>query len=96
MYYQVCVASLNFDFKGQHITDISMEDSNLIFGMHVYLMKLHILSGGSSRSLDKCKYGTQHYTVISTCRVLSAMMEQYIRFPESRHELTIIAYGFHE
>ncbi|KAH3782209.1 hypothetical protein DPMN_160121 [Dreissena polymorpha] len=40
--------------------------------------------------------GTQHYTVISTCRVLSAMMEQYIRFPESRHELKIIAYGFHE
>ncbi|KAH3791361.1 hypothetical protein DPMN_144845 [Dreissena polymorpha] len=40
--------------------------------------------------------GTQHYTVISTCRVLSAIMEQYIRFPESRHELKIIAYGFHE
>ncbi|KAH3811792.1 hypothetical protein DPMN_140207 [Dreissena polymorpha] len=28
--------------------------------------------------------------------VLSAMMEQYFRFPESRHELKIIAYGFHE
>ncbi|KAH3835474.1 hypothetical protein DPMN_108822 [Dreissena polymorpha] len=40
--------------------------------------------------------GTQHYTVISTCRVLSAMMEQYFRFPESRHELKIIAYEFHE
>ncbi|KAH3876782.1 hypothetical protein DPMN_009539 [Dreissena polymorpha] len=40
--------------------------------------------------------GTQHYTVISTCRVLSAMMEQYFRFPESRHELKIIAYEFPE
>ena len=28
----------------------NIEDSNLIFGMHVYLMKLHILSGKSSRS----------------------------------------------
>jgi hypothetical protein len=28
----------------------NIEDSNLIFGMHVYLMNPHILSGGSSRS----------------------------------------------
>ncbi|KAH3717888.1 hypothetical protein DPMN_060684 [Dreissena polymorpha] len=74
MYYQVCVASLNFDFKGQHITDIRYHrNSDIVISK-----------------------GTQHYTVISTCRVLSAMMEQYIRFPESRHELKIIAYGFHE
>jgi hypothetical protein len=26
-----------------------IEDSNFIFGMHVYLMKLHILSGERSR-----------------------------------------------
>ena len=28
----------------------NIEDSNLIFGMHVYLMELHILSGERSRS----------------------------------------------
>jgi len=28
----------------------NIEDSNLIFGMHVYLMGLHILSGERSRS----------------------------------------------
>jgi len=28
----------------------NIEDSNLIFVMHVYLMNPHILSGGSSRS----------------------------------------------
>ncbi len=33
---------------GHNFFDI--EDSNLIFGMHVYLIKLHILSGGSSSS----------------------------------------------
>jgi len=33
----------------------NIEDSNLIFGVHVYLMKLHILSGGGSRSSFKVK-----------------------------------------
>ena len=33
----------------------NIEDSNLIFGMHVYLMKLHILSGERSRSSFKVK-----------------------------------------
>ena len=28
----------------------NIKDSNLIFGMHVYLMELHILSGERSRS----------------------------------------------
>ena len=30
--------------------------SNLIFGMHVYLMELHILSGERSRSEVKCMW----------------------------------------
>jgi hypothetical protein len=34
---------------------LNIEDSNLIFGMHVYLMKLHILSGERSRSSFKVK-----------------------------------------
>ena len=33
----------------------NIEDSNLIFGMHVYLMELHILSGERSRSSFKVK-----------------------------------------
>ena len=33
----------------------NIEDSNLIFGMHVYLMKLHILSGKRSGSSFKVK-----------------------------------------
>ena len=32
-----------------------IEDSNFIFGMHVYLMELHILSGERSRSSFKVK-----------------------------------------
>ena len=32
-----------------------IEDSNFIFGMHVYLMKLHILSGERSRSSFKVR-----------------------------------------
>ena len=40
----------------------NIEDSNLIFGMHVYLMELHILSGERSRSSFKVKgqiYGSK-------------------------------------
>ena len=33
----------------------NIEDSNFIFGMHVYLMELHILSGERSRSSLKVK-----------------------------------------
>ena len=33
----------------------NIEDRNLIFGMHVYLMRLHILSGGSLRSRSSFK-----------------------------------------
>ncbi|KAH3784027.1 hypothetical protein DPMN_161977 [Dreissena polymorpha] len=33
----------------------NIEDSNFIFGMHVYLMELHILSGERSRSSFKVK-----------------------------------------
>ncbi|XP_052264182.1 putative nuclease HARBI1 [Dreissena polymorpha] len=40
--------------------------------------------------------GTLHLTVIATCRVLSVMMEQHIKFPESRHELKTIADGFQQ
>ncbi|KAH3768340.1 hypothetical protein DPMN_169552 [Dreissena polymorpha] len=36
---------------GEHF----IEDSNLIFGMHVYLMELHILSGERSRSSFKVR-----------------------------------------
>ncbi|KAH3696452.1 hypothetical protein DPMN_083917 [Dreissena polymorpha] len=31
-------------------SSFKVRDSNLIFGMHVYLMELHILSGEMSRS----------------------------------------------
>ena len=34
----------------------NIEDSNLIFGMHVYLMELHILNGERSRSSFKVNY----------------------------------------
>ena len=33
----------------------NIEDSNLKFGMHVYLIKLHVLSGERSRSSFKVK-----------------------------------------
>ena len=33
----------------------NIEDSNLMFGMHVYLMELHILSAERSRSSFKVK-----------------------------------------
>ena len=39
----------------------TIEDSNLIFGMHVYLMKLHILSGERSRSRSSFKVRGQIY-----------------------------------
>jgi len=44
--------SENFNI-GHHFFNI--EDSNLIFGMHVYLMELHILEGERSRSSFKVK-----------------------------------------
>ena len=47
----VC-SSENFNI-GHNFCNI--EDSNLIFGMHVYLMELHILSGERSRSSFKVK-----------------------------------------
>ena len=42
--------SENFNI-GHNLSNI--EDSNLIFGMHVHLMALHILSGERSRSKVK-------------------------------------------
>jgi hypothetical protein len=36
----------------------NIDDSNLIFGMHVYLMGLHILSGERSRSRSSLKVKT--------------------------------------
>ena len=39
----------------------NIEDSNLIFGMHVYLMELHILSGERSRSRSSFKVKGQIY-----------------------------------
>ena len=47
----VCL-SQNFNL-GHNFCNI--EDSNLIFGMHVYFMELHILSGERSRSSFKVK-----------------------------------------
>jgi len=44
--------SENF-YVGHNLCNI--EDSNLIFGMHVDLMKLHVLSGESSRSRSSFK-----------------------------------------
>ena len=44
--------SENFNIGHNFFT---FEDSNLIFGMHVYLMELHILSGERSRSSFKVK-----------------------------------------
>jgi len=44
--------SENFNI-GHHFFNI--EDSNLIFGMHVYLMELHILEGERSRSRSSFK-----------------------------------------
>ena len=38
-----------------------IEDSNFIFGMHMYLMKLHILSGERSRSRSSFKVRGQIY-----------------------------------
>jgi hypothetical protein len=46
------ILSQNFNI-GHNFCNI--EDSNLIFGMHVYLMELHILSGERSRSSFKVK-----------------------------------------
>ncbi len=46
------ILSQNFNL-GHNICNI--EDSNLIFGMHVYLMELHILSGERSRSMSSFK-----------------------------------------
>ena len=39
----------------------NIEDSNLIFGMHVYLMELHILSGERLRSRSSFKVRVQIY-----------------------------------
>ena len=43
----------------------NIEESNFIFGMHVYLMELHILSGERSRSsfkvkiyLERCRFAS--------------------------------------
>jgi hypothetical protein len=49
--HSLCV-SQNFNL-GHNFCNI--EDSNLIFGMHVYLMELHIVSGERSRSSFKVK-----------------------------------------
>jgi len=38
----------------------NIEDSNLIFGMHVYLIKLHILSGERSRPMSCFKFKCQN------------------------------------
>jgi len=49
-------------YMGQNHNFCNIEDSNLIFGMHVYLMELHILSGERSRSSFKVKgqiYGSK-------------------------------------
>src|SRR4029434_9673672 len=46
--------SLSKNFKIGHYF-CNIKDSNLIFGMHVYLMELHILSGERSRSSFKVK-----------------------------------------
>ncbi|KAH3841099.1 hypothetical protein DPMN_114556 [Dreissena polymorpha] len=48
-------------------------DSNLIFGMHMYLMELHILSGERSRSRSsfKVKYMGQN----CACKVSSAILK---------------------
>ena len=54
---RVVRASENFNM-GHNFCNI--EDSNLIFGMHVYLMKLHILSGKSSRSMSSFKVKGQN------------------------------------
>ena len=41
-----------------------IEDSNLIFGMHVYLMELHILSGESERSRSSFKVKGQTFFLL--------------------------------
>jgi hypothetical protein len=48
----VCVFASNFNICHNFC---NIADSNLIFGMHVYLMELHILSGERSRSSFKVK-----------------------------------------
>jgi hypothetical protein len=53
----VCRKNLNLGHKFCNI-----EDSNLIFGMHVYLMELQLLSGEKSRSSFKVK-GKIHYMI---------------------------------
>ncbi|KAH3706462.1 hypothetical protein DPMN_065848 [Dreissena polymorpha] len=83
---QVCVASLNFDFKGQHITDIR---NSVQLWNHVWYVTAQCW-------LAKGYWNKQRDSTLHSHFNLSAMMEQYIRFPESRHELKIIAYGFHE
>jgi len=56
----VCVSQkFNQNFNIGH-NFCNMEDSNLIFGMHVYLIELHILSGERSRSSFKVK---EHYFI---------------------------------
>ena len=50
--YKVITWQWNFNV-GHNFCNI--EDSNLIFGMHVYLTKLHILSGIGSRSRSSFK-----------------------------------------
>ena len=47
VFWLVCWFASNFNI-GHNFCNI--EDRNLIFGMHVYLMELHILSGEGSRS----------------------------------------------
>ncbi|KAH3895492.1 hypothetical protein DPMN_019657 [Dreissena polymorpha] len=42
---------------------VGIEDSNLIFGMHVYLMELHILSVQPTRNKHICDLPRQEATV---------------------------------
>ncbi|XP_060588032.1 putative nuclease HARBI1 [Ruditapes philippinarum] len=40
--------------------------------------------------------GTLHLTVISTCKAISSLKTDYIKFPENRTEMDAIAEGFHK
>ncbi|KAH3855337.1 hypothetical protein DPMN_097904 [Dreissena polymorpha] len=80
------ISGLNFDFKGQHITDIR---NSVQLWNHVWYVTAQCW-------LAKGYWNKQRDSTLHSHFNLSAMMEQYIRFPESRHELKIIAYGFHE
>jgi len=59
LYVSMCVCvcvSQNFNQNfNLHHNFCNIEHSNLIFGMHVYLMELHILSGERSKSRSSFK-----------------------------------------